>query len=542
MSSCCGSPNPAPQKSVPTPMPGCYPNVESCGEPACSMWIDPRLLGAPQTMAGTLMMKRGQGWYQLTTSLNGFVVCHNGKHFITSRPEVPLPQLRTFVLSETPGMVEATPEGVPLEDYPPPFVKLIIQNDADQWNSLKGPTDKPANLRWTGQYWQVEAPRDGQLKGPIELVDELVLLGTAGQSGCAEYEEVQRLNPVNDGFVISDGFRHKALSCLDEREAPLSNLEVFSLMACTSKGPLAIPLPATGIISMCNGNLVPVASPVYDARDQAAGTIPAGKSVGNFIPGATLETDEHGCVYWKRPSTTAGSASLSDVKLVFKYTGGQQTFTVPPGYTKMVVKVWGAGGSNDDVARGGVGGFTEGIFPVAGDEIYSVMVGYGPPFPQYPGFVYGFGGLGSPDQHQHPSGGLSGIFKGPEAITVTDDARAVAIAGAGAAGSVTNPGGQNKLVGGNGNAANGGGSGNFQGVNAFNGQFNGAGSGGGGFRGGAANGRSGRGGTGFLAANKISGSINASGDATVPGSSDPDYVTPWGASQTPGLVVVIFTQ
>ena len=238
------------------------------------------------------------------------------------------------------------------------------------------------------------------------------------------------------------------------------------------------------------------------------------------------------------------------LKLVFKYTGATQYFTVPPNVGFMLLKIWGGGGSWDyggASARGGLGGYTTVKYPVIPGQIYAVMVGQGPN--NTAGFIYGFGGIQSADNHNHAGGGLSGVFTGANEILVTDSARAVAIAGGGGAGGATNTN-QNLTSGGSGNASTSGGQATMKGINATSGQISGLGGGGGGYTGGGQTTRIGFGGAGFFSPLGTGGSIQFDSDGAPNNISDPppnytdaDWDTTYQAamSNKHGLVVVIFS-
>lgn len=541
MSSCCGNtPNSSPERrliSLPVNSP-----ATSCDTVTCSSWTDDRLAGVPQSESLQIMGRNGRGWLALSAQKSGFVVCEGGRHRVTDRPKFQLPLLRKLIpATDGSGQFQATPEGELLEDFPPLFKSLVVMDEYGQWNSLRGPSETKARLQWNGYFYEMVAPDDGRIKGPLPLVDSIVLIGTSSQSGCDEYEQLNRLDPRAPGFIVSDGVKHYPLPCTGERQPPVTGIKVYSLMACTNQGPMSIPLPETGIFAMCGGGIVALEAPRYTSQDFSAGTIPSGKNVGDFVVGATLATDGNGCLGWNTTTVTSNDINT----LVFRDVGAQQYATAPPWATKITIKAWGAGGSYESIARGGVGGFTEATFPVAGGDQFSVMVGTGGVFGTfYPAPNYGFAGLGSPDGAQQQAGGLSGVFRGNGPILITDDARALVIAGGGGAGGVSSPS-VNPVAGGNGNAVTGGGMANFQGQNATNG-MSGIGAGGGGFRGGTGITRSGRGGSGYIDPAKISGSINSSPDATVPSSGDPDYVKNFagaliGTQGAPGGVVVIWS-
>lgn len=153
-----------------------------------------------------------------------------------------------------------------------------------------------------------------------------------------------------------------------------------------------------------------------------------------------------------------------DQAVTFSYTGGDQSFTVPPGTARVKVQAWGAGGGGFgfwlaaywDTMSGGAGGYTEAVAEVEpGDELM-IMVGGGGQFRRSwsgstPG-TYGGGGGGNQSTSTGlaevgAGGGLSGVFLG--AITQAD---AMAIAGGGGgSGDGPNRGSEDESSGGNGN-------------------------------------------------------------------------------------------
>lgn len=238
-------------------------------------------------------------------------------------------------------------------------------------------------------------------------------------------------------------------------------------------------------------------------------------------------------------------------KLVFRYKGNYETFKVPAGKSKMIIKAWGAGGSLDfgsesqsaTSPRSGVGGFTTAEFPVAPNAEYAVVVGGVNSSNSSNYSAYGFGGNQSPDGHNHSGGGLSGVFIGGTPVSANDYSRAIVIAGGGGAAGRSNPSGAHAQNGGPGNHPNGGQRPNMKGADATNGQTNGGGGGGGGYRGGGHRGLAGYGGSGFTHPQATNAQILYATDntSTVPGSGDPDYEPGVGEQRNSGMVVVIFT-
>ncbi len=275
---------------------------------------------------------------------------------------------------------------------------------------------------------------------------------------------------------------------------------------------------------------------------------PDGMRLVKPIGGKTLYGDPENASCWVMNDLNAPSGN--QLKLIFKYTGGIQYFTVPEKMAYMTLKVWGAGGSWDyagPAARGGLGGFTTLKYPVVPGQIYAVVVGYGADLQV--GQFYGFGGSQSADGHNHAGGGLAGVFTGNTNVLATDSARAVAIAGGGGAGSGTAPN-TNIASGGSGNASTAGGLTTMQGSNGTNGQFTGTGGCGGGYAGGTSINRYGFGGSGYVSPLGTLGSIQFADDTSPnnitdlpPNSTDPDWDATYkaGMSGKSGLVVVVFS-
>lgn len=177
-----------------------------------------------------------------------------------------------------------------------------------------------------------------------------------------------------------------------------------------------------------------------------AGQISNMLPVEDYVLGAIKQPD--GTFKWgpvRMPRVlTAGEV------LKFRYTGGDQDFTVPEGVGKIKVKVWGAFGENNSFYAGGSaagGGYTYGELPVVSGTQFKIMVGgrgFAQRNPQNPRNVifpgpYGFGGGGGYNGISWfvaAGGGLSGIFTGNTAIAETDQARARLIAGGGAGSSI----------------------------------------------------------------------------------------------------------
>lgn len=228
---------------------------------------------------------------------------------------------------------------------------------------------------------------------------------------------------------------------------------------------------------------------------------------------------------------------VNTVKHVFDYTGSQQTFTVPAGFSQMKIKAWGAGGSEDGGVFGGAGGFTEATIPVSTGEVFAILVGEGAI--NKAARTFGFGGAGQGAAHQHNGGGLSGVFTTSATVTAADFARAVAIAGGGGAGGQSGGGG-NANPGGPGNGTGSGTRVDMQGIDSTGSQFSGNGGGGGGYKGGAGKGLGGYGGSGFVVGTATASQILAStvGQSDPPSTNDADYKSGVGRMNQPGRVVL----
>lgn len=229
--------------------------------------------------------------------------------------------------------------------------------------------------------------------------------------------------------------------------------------------------------------------------------------------------------------------NTTETKYIFDYTGQQQSFTVPEGFTQARLKIWGAGGSQDGGIVGGAGGYTEALINVTPGDIWAIIVGEG--VDNKSSRTFGFGGAGQGVAHQHNGGGLSGVFTTGDPVLSSEYARAIAIAGGGGAGGQSGGGG-NANSGGPGNGAGSGGQSTMQGIDGTGSQYSGGGGGGGGYRGGGHKGLGGYGGSGFVVGTAVSSSILSvtAGQADPPNTSDVDYTSGIGRSGQPGRVVI----
>jgi len=165
---------------------------------------------------------------------------------------------------------------------------------------------------------------------------------------------------------------------------------------------------------------------------------------------------------WNRKTSSnlyPNSENLKGTRVVFDYTGSDQSWTVPTGVTQIFVKVWGSGGGPGSPggwgqgSPGGGGGFAGGAIPVTPGESLLIACGQ-------PGYLrgntiaagnrgYGGGavscGNGSDNSYGGGGGGYSGIFR-----TSKTQANAIIMAGGGG-------GGGSSRTAGNGNNGGGGG-------------------------------------------------------------------------------------
>lgn len=248
---------------------------------------------------------------------------------------------------------------------------------------------------------------------------------------------------------------------------------------------------------------------------------------------------------------TAGNpnppGTTPDQYFVFHMVLGYQTFTVPAGAVKISAEMWGAGGHGDGAesepypvdGRGGVGGYTsfEDLAVTPGEQ-FTIVVGQN--LALGTAGVWGFGGVNSPDAHNHSGGGLSGIFTGSGTVVPTDQARAIAIAGGGGAGGADGNG-TGLSRGGNGNDPQAGGMPTMQGFNATNDRVYGKGGGGGGYSGGGTIYRNGWGGSGYVKPTVVSNPQVLYADyfaVLPPGTTSAKYADSAGQPDRNGLVVI----
>jgi len=252
----------------------------------------------------------------------------------------------------------------------------------------------------------------------------------------------------------------------------------------------------------------------------------------------------------------------------YTYTGADQAFTVPAGIANIKVKAWGAGAGGSVLAPsigapGGSGAYVEGILSVTPGSQYVVMTGRGGAADGMPGAStlcnagYGFGGACAPARgggyvDGGGGGGLSGLFAGAAAVSATDNARAVFIAGGSGAGEGTNACGNTSAAGGAGGNTFAGTMPTMQGAaGAYSLSVGGSfpTGGGGGYLGGAGTNRlsngacawSANGGSNFIAAAGTSSTVNLPGNEAPsvpnltiknpPRTTEPQYIAGVGVGQ-----------
>lgn len=169
-------------------------------------------------------------------------------------------------------------------------------------------------------------------------------------------------------------------------------------------------------------NGTPVGSPIIGTGSAI--------SFGNQTAGIyTVEASETGgCT-----KTMLGNAVVAVV--IFDFTGGDQTYTIPPCATKIRAYMWGAGGAGGDAVKsnttlGGGGGYVTGDISVTPGENLTLIVGEGGRFrSDLYATTYGGGGRGGYDgPYTGNGGGRSAIRRG---------ATELATAGAGGSGGET---------------------------------------------------------------------------------------------------------
>lgn len=297
------------------------------------------------------------------------------------------------------------------------------------------------------------------------------------------------------------------------------------------------------------------------------GSLPSGLSLNStsgVISGTAASVSEQTTSTFivRATSTEDGNGSNREFSItinppgleVFAFTGADQTFIVPAGVTKILVKMWGAGGGgNGSTLAGGSGGAVLGYRTVSTAENYTIRVG-GPGSYSCGGqcsgasSTGGFGG-GAGSYEGNGGGGGSFIFYGG-----TNHTNLIAVAGGGGGGGGGSGGaggagggnvGQNTLYSGGPSGVQGTGGTQVAGYAQFNGgaaSGNGGGGGGGyyggygGYRAGSWLHVSGGGGSGYIGG--LTDAISYQGDGLTPGNNaDSDRVGA-AAENTAGRVVI----
>lgn len=286
-------------------------------------------------------------------------------------------------------------------------------------------------------------------------------------------------------------------------------------------------------------------------------------------------------------STSDGGRTyiFTNPKTIYKYTGKDQTYTVPSGVTSINVKMWGAGGGGGVAGgwsygfAGGGGGYTTADLSVTPGQQLTVMVGNGGTFGWYPNMQSNYGGgarscnTGGDCRYGGQGGGRSAIISGSTELLTAGGG------GGGGASRVTNGqaggagGGSSGVAGssytaacagGGGTQSAGGAGGTCANANGSAGsQFAGGnpssnaygGSGGGGYYGGGGGGYGesndmggGGGGSGYIGGTGVSNATTTAGSGASPGNtSDTDwggagYGGAAGVFGTPGKVVIAINQ
>jgi hypothetical protein len=135
-------------------------------------------------------------------------------------------------------------------------------------------------------------------------------------------------------------------------------------------------------------------------------------------------------------------------RVVYNFTGANQTFTVPAGVRYIYAKLWGAGGGAGRPGNwsygsdGGGGGHTRGIIPVTPGEVLNLIVGRGGYTTNgFPALRYGGGGgaNNATNLYAGDGGGYAAIFGRGGASALTVDV--LVVAGGGGGGSDMGGGG-----------------------------------------------------------------------------------------------------
>ena len=140
-------------------------------------------------------------------------------------------------------------------------------------------------------------------------------------------------------------------------------------------------------------------------------------------------------------------AWAQEQEVTFEFTGGQQSFVVPPGVFSVHIEAWGAQGAdvmNEGTGPGGLGGFSGGDLAVTPGQTLQLFVGgqgtaVGQGVPGGGGFNGGGDARGTPDSGERGGGGgASDVRVGGTGL---NDRVIVAAGGGGSCGDIFSPGG-----------------------------------------------------------------------------------------------------
>lgn len=241
---------------------------------------------------------------------------------------------------------------------------------------------------------------------------------------------------------------------------------------------------------------------------------------------------------------TTGNGVFKVTVPTFTYTGGSQTFTVPPGVTQLTLTAKGAEGAYyvDGDQSGGSGASASATYSVTPGETLDVVVG-GEGSGQNGGYAGGFNGGGAGGgAYSGGGGGASDVRTGTDTL-----ADRIIVAGGGGGDAVTSSGGP--VTGGNGGllgaagggAGGGGGTGSGGGAgggNAAGGVLGGGGTGGGGMFSGGGGGGGYYGGGGGTGSGNYLATGGGGGGSSYAGGSNPVFVT--GVNTGNGSVTVSY--
>ena len=184
-----------------------------------------------------------------------------------------------------------------------------------------------------------------------------------------------RYNPFG-GKIDEYRVYNRALSALEIKQ---TSDEFFGLAGCTPPTVNAVPnqvvcnnAPTTAINFSGSD---PLATYNWTNDNPSIGLAASGTgNIASFTATNATNAPVTACI-----TVTPTSAGLAPVTQTFAYTGGLQTWTVPPGVTSINVDAYGAEGmanTNND-AIGGKGGRVQATFAVVPGEVLQIRVGQG---------------------------------------------------------------------------------------------------------------------------------------------------------------------